>query len=181
MNVMNVMRDATRSRCRCRPQAGGRDSAVRNLRAGSVTVAGLAVAACLLVITASGGEATRFVPVEVFLDSPEPVAAWQFELADRNASMTVVGVENGDSDAFQRAPYYDREAVQRGDADRIVVADYSLAEESRLPSGRIRIATVHLMLGAQADFELKLVAATTTDGRPIDAAVSLQMTQTRER
>ena len=146
------------------------------------TIVGLAIAVCsLLAVAAIPGEAPRFVPVEVYLDSPEPVAAWQFELADRNASMKVVGVENGDSDAFGRAPYYDGDAVRRGDAERIVVADYSLAEESRLPSGRIRVATVHVMLEAEADFEIKLVAAATQDGRPIDASISLQTQQTRER
>ncbi|MDE0178454.1 MAG: hypothetical protein OXP36_07625 [Gammaproteobacteria bacterium] len=139
------------------------------------------VAAGLFAVAALGEAKARFVPVEVFLDSPQPVAAWQFELKDRNASMKVVGVENGGSDVFQRAPYYDREAVTRGDAGRIVVADYSLADESELPSGRVRVATLHLMLDGNADFDLNLIAATTADGRPIETAtVSLQETQTRE-
>ncbi len=139
------------------------------------------VAAGLFTVAALGEAEARFVPVEVFVDSPQRVAAWQFELKDRNASMKVVGVENGGSDVFQRAPYYDREAVTRGEARRIVVADYSLAEESELPTGRIRVATLHLMLDGDADFELNLVTATTADGRPIEAAtVSLQETQTRE-
>jgi len=139
------------------------------------------VAAGLFAVAALAGAKARFVPVEVFLDSPQPVAAWQFELKDRNASMKVVGVENGGSDVFQRAPYYDREAVTRGDAGRIVVADYSLADESELPSGRVRVATLHLMLDGNADFDLNLIAATTADGRPIETAtVSLQETQTRE-
>ena len=138
------------------------------------------LATAFLALAAVGETKPRFVPVDVFLDSPEPVAAWQFELKDRNASMKVVGVENGGSEMFRPAPYYDREAVAKGDADRIVVADYSLAEESKLPSGRVRVATVHLMLDGEADFELNLVTANTADGRPIDeATVSLQETQTR--
>ena len=141
----------------------------------------LPLVAGLFAVAALGEPKTRFMPVEVFLDSPEPVAAWQFELKDRNASMKVVGVENGGSEVFQRAPYYDREAVTRGDARRIVVADYSLAEESELPSGRVRVATLHLMLDDDPDFELNLVTANTADGLPIDAAtVSLQEVQTRE-
>ncbi|MYE13704.1 MAG: hypothetical protein F4X99_19020 [Gammaproteobacteria bacterium] len=36
--------------------------------------------------------APRFVPVEVYLESSEPVAAWQFELADRAGAMKVVGI-----------------------------------------------------------------------------------------
>ena len=60
--------------------------------------------AALFAVSALGEAEARFMPVEVFLDTPEPVAAWQFELKDRNASMKVVGVENGGSDVFQPAP-----------------------------------------------------------------------------
>ena len=155
---------------------------MKNTRALGLLAAGLFTLATLATFAATGGTQVRFVPVAVFLDSPEPVAAWQFELKDRNASMKVVGVENGGSDAFQRAPYYDKKAVTRGDADRIVVADYSLAEASELPSGRVRVATVHLMLDGEADYELNLVTANAADGRPIEkATVSLHETQARER
>lgn len=118
-------------------------------------------------------EAPRFVPVDIYLDSPTPVAAWQFELADRNGGIKVVGVENGESPAFERAPYYDREATQTGAVERIVIADYTLADVAELPTGRTRIATVHAMVTGVADFDLKLVTATTTDGRPIEASISL--------
>ena len=151
---------------------------MNNTRALGLIAAGLLTFAAF---AATGAPQVRFVPVAVFLDSPEPVAAWQFELKDRNASMKVVGVENGDSDAFQRAPYYDKKAVTRGDADRIVVADYSLAETSELPSGRVHVATVHLMLEGDANYELNLVSANAADGRPIEkATVSLQETQARQ-
>jgi len=117
----------------------------------------------------------RFAAVDVYLDSAEPVAAWQFELDDRAGVMKVVGVEQGDSPAYARAPYYDREAVRLGDADRIIVADYSLANAVELPSGRVRVATVHLMLNSDddADFSLFLVTATTYDGVVTDARISL--------
>lgn len=117
----------------------------------------------------------RFAAVDIFLDSPEPVAAWQFELADRHGTMKVVGVEQGESPAFERVPYYDREAVRRGTADRIIVADYSLADAGELPTGRSRIATIHLMLSGDrdADFNLQLVTATTYDGEAMDARISL--------
>ena len=100
------------------------------------------------------------------------MAAWQFELRDRNGAMKVVGVENGGHPAFPRAPYYDREAVARGGAARIVVADYSLAEESLLPVGRVHLATLHLMLEGEPDFELRLITATTPAGSAIDASIS---------
>ncbi len=119
---------------------------------------------------------TRFTTVEIYLDSSEPVAAWQFELNERNGVMKVVGVENGDSEAFDRAPYYDREAVQLGTADRIIVADYSLADKDLLPSGRVRVATVHLMLSSQnePDFDVQLITANTHDGQVIDASIGLE-------
>ena len=123
----------------------------------------------------------RFVPLEVHLDSPEPVAAWQFELEDRNAASTVVGIENGGHPAFQPAPYHDREAVARGSASRIVVADYSLAGGDLLPVGRFRLATLHLMLRGEPDFELRLVKATTPEGRAIHASIFLAEPNPEER
>ena len=136
----------------------------------------LFVAAFLILLTgfvcADSRSSTRFASLDIYLDSPATVAAWQFELKDRNGAMKVVGVENGGHPAFQRAPYYDREPVAGGNADRIVVADYSLADESTLPSGRVRLATLHLMLEGEPDFELRLIVATTRQGRVIDAKIS---------
>ena len=142
------------------------------------------LAACCLVPTAAGadsGGSPRFVPVEIHLDSPQPVAAWQFELRDRNGAMKVVGIERGGIPAFPDAPYYDREAVAAGGADRIIVADYTLADASRLPRGRMRLAILHLMLEGDADFELRLVTATRSDGQAIDASIALQIPEERAR
>jgi hypothetical protein len=133
---------------------------------------------CLLAIVLSPAalaQDVRFAAVDIYLDTAEPVAAWQFELADRSGTMKVVGVEQGESPAFERVPYYDREAVRRGQADRIIVADYSLADAGKLPQGKSRIATIHLMLSGEsdADFNLQLVTATTYDGEAMDARISL--------
>ena len=122
---------------------------------------------------ADGTSGPRFVALDIHLDSPATLAAWQFELKDRNGAMTVVGVENGGHAAFPSAPYYDRDAVARGGAARIVVADYSLAEMSLLPIGRVRLATLHLMLEGKPDYELRLITATTPAGDAIDASISL--------
>lgn len=117
-------------------------------------------------------DSQRFAAVDVYLETDEPVAAWQFEFSGRN--VRIVGVENGESDAFGGAPYYDRDAVQLGTADRIVVADFSLAEPGELPSGRIRIATLHLVLGdSDPEFDLDLVTAVTRDGATIEASIGL--------
>ena len=142
------------------------------------------LAAYWLVPAAAGadsGNTPRFVPVDIHLDSPQPVAAWQFELGDRNGAMKVVGIERGAIPAFPDTPYYDREAVAAGDADRIIVADYTLADESRLPRGRMHLATLHLMLEGDAEFELRMVTATTSDGQAIDASIALQIPEERTR
>ncbi len=130
--------------------------------------------AVLMLLIAAGTSATpRFEALEVWIHSEQPVAAWQFELRDANGHTTIVGVENGDSEAFGDAPYYDRDAVASGDAERIVVADFSLEDD--LPSGYFRLATVHVMVdGGEPDFELTLVTATDRDGRRIDASISVR-------
>lgn len=126
---------------------------------------------------------SRFVAIDIFLESAEPVAAWQFEFGNPEGPMKIVGVESGESPAFGDAPYYDRETVRRGAADRIIVADFSLAEKSRLPSGRFRIATLHLMLDDVdvPSFDLDLVTAVTQDGRPVDAMLSFESGERQER
>ena len=122
----------------------------------------------------------RFAALDIHLESPEPVAAWQFELSEAAGRMRVVGVENGDGPAFAKAPYYDRKAVNDGRADRIIVADFTLRPAAELPAGKVRIATVHVRLtgGAEPDYVLRLVTAGDARGEPIPASVHLT-TQSR--
>ena len=119
------------------------------------------------------GTGTRFTVLEIYLETAEPLAAWQFELREASGTMRVVGVENGESDAFGEAPYYDLAAVSGGAAHRIVVADYSLQPATELPTGRSRVATVHVRLEGSADPEyvLNLMAAGGADGEPIQATI----------
>lgn len=129
----------------------------------------------LLAMPVHAADSIEFRSVDIFLDSNEPVAAWQFRLSDKNSMMKIVGVENGESEVFPDAPYYDRDAVAEGSADRIIVADYSLADEHQLPTGRVRIATLHIMLSGpgKPEFDLQLVTATTWNGDVIDAVISV--------
>ena len=137
--------------------------------------AGLLTAACPSSLDVHAGE-TRFEAVAIYLESDEPVAAWQFELSEASGRMRVVGVENGDSAAFDGAPYYDLQAVNEGEADRIVVADYSLRPAEELPTGRSRIATVHVQLqgSAEPEYALSLMAAGGEDGEPVAASIELE-------
>src|SRR5690606_4336541 len=83
-------------------------------RIGACAVLGLS-----LIATAGSQDVdrTRFGFVDVYVVSREPLAAWQFELSERDGRMQVVGIEGGDNQVFADAPYYDREAVDGGAAD----------------------------------------------------------------
>ena len=119
----------------------------------------------------------RFAAVDVHLESAKPVAAWQFELSEAGGRMRVVGVENGDSPAFAKAPYFDRTAVSDGRADRIIVADFTLRPPAELPVGKVRIATVHVRITGDSDPEyvLRLVTAGNAMGKPVPASVHLNV------
>jgi len=92
----------------------------------AVVIVAIAALAASFGLLAQQQAAARFAVVDVYVDSTAPLAAWQFELRERHGEMQVVGVENGDSRAYTQAPYYDRAVVDRGAADRIIVASFSL-------------------------------------------------------
>ena len=140
----------------------------------------LHVIAVLLLLAASPALAdspVRFTSVDVYIDAAEPMAAWQLEFSATTGAMQVVGVENGESTAFDGAPYYDREAVENGRADRIVVADYSLVDQDELPSGRVRVTTLHLMLSGDEvpEFNTRLIVASSYQGKRINAEISFEI------
>jgi hypothetical protein len=145
-----------------------------------LAVAGIGVRLALAQ-PAAEAVAARFAAIDVYVESPEPLAAWQFELTEASGAMAVVGVENGESAAFAGTPHYDRDAVAAGRAERIIVADFSLADSAALPTGRTRVATVHVRLaGTRApDFELRLVAAGNSAGEAIRAAAVLELQEGR--
>jgi len=146
----------------------------------------LHVIATLLLLAASSVMAdspVRFTAVDVYIDVAEPMAAWQLEFSAVSGVMQIVGVENGESKAFDGAPYYDREAVESGRADRIVVADYSLVDQDELPSGRVRVTTLHLMLsGDEApEFDTRLIVASSYQGNRLDAEISIEVSAGSEQ
>ena len=145
-----------------------------------IAVASLAVLGAVAALSlAAQPEVGRFTTVDVFVVSDTPVAAWQVELAERGGAMQIVGIERGDDSTFRDPPYYDRVAMTRSSTDRIMLASFSLSDAAQLQRGKVRVARVHVrMTGTpEPDYEARLVAAGTADGRPIDAQISLE-TQT---
>ena len=137
-----------------------------------------AAIACLILAGTGASVAAdvRFEAVEIYVDSGSaPLAAWQVELTEANGRMKVAGIENGEDAAFAEPPHYDRDAVEAGEADRVMVAAYSLSLESALPRGRTRVTTVHVQIAGAGEphFQVRLVAAGDAQGHPIAAQASL--------
>ena len=113
----------------------------------------------------------RFAPVHVYLDSGgKPLAAYQFELK-AHGQIKIVGVEGGEHPAFKEAPYYDPAALMN---DRIIIAAFNTGAD--LPTGRTRIATIHLQIlgDAEPKYELNLVTAADANGQNLPAAIDLE-------
>jgi hypothetical protein len=135
----------------------------------------------------------RFEAIDVFIDAGAlPLAAWQVEFiappgdgGGGGGEVVIVGIEGGGHGAFPGAPYYDPEAMRH---ERAIIADFSLDDAAALPSGRVRIATIHVMIedapgnapgeGDSAPsprFEARVRAAADAQGAAIEgAAVTLQ-------
>ena len=137
-----------------------------------------AAIACLTLLAAGASVAAdlRFAAVEIYVDSgAAPLAAWQVELTEADGRMRVAGIENGEAAAFAEPPRYDLDAVEAGEADRVIVAAYSLSPEGALPRGRTRVTTVHVQIAGAGEphFQVRLVAAGDAQGHPIAAQASL--------
>jgi len=122
----------------------------------------------------------KFLALEVWVDPKgQPLAAYQVRFgsgADAPNRTIVVGVESGQGGVFGvTPPYYDRTAVDNGEAEGVVLAMMTTAPVSALPSAKSRVATIHLMVlgGANPSFDIRLDTAATADGKWIPAEVSL--------
>lgn len=120
--------------------------------------------------------AVRFRAVEVFVDSGDrSLAAYQFEVKAKSGHVLLVGLEGGEHAAFRAEPYYDKTALQGGDAagDRIVVAAFNTGDD--LPHGKTRVARLHVQITGDIDptFETQLQAAADGEGATIPATVTL--------
>ena len=116
--------------------------------------------------------ASRFAAVDVFIDPKgQPLAAYQVEIAAEPGRVALVGVESGDAGPYaKRPPYYDPAALA---GSRIILGDYSL--DPAAPKTRTRVARLMLEIrgDAQPQYVTRLMTATTPDGKPIAAEVTL--------
>ncbi len=114
-----------------------------------------------------------FEAIDVVVDAgAEPLGAYQVEI--RASGAKLVGVEGGDG-VYAAAPYYDPAALHEGGAgERIVLAAFSTAEQ--LPSGRVRVARLHVQADGEAKYRVNVMAAGAADGRRIKAAASVEPT-----
>jgi hypothetical protein len=113
-----------------------------------------------------------FDVVHVYLDVADAaLAAYQIDVGAATGEVTVVGVEGGEHPEFATPPYYDDKAIQN---ERVVIGAFSTADAGTLPTGRVRVATIHVQLkGEDVTFESDLQVVATVGGKSIEAEVSL--------
>lgn len=112
-----------------------------------------------------------FAAIDVFVDSgTKPLAAYQFELASQTEGVEIVGIEGGSHAAFSNPPYYDPRAMKN---NRVILAAYHTGKD--LPSGRSRVARVHVQVRGPGSHEYRtaLTASATLDGEHIPAEISI--------
>jgi hypothetical protein len=114
----------------------------------------------------------RFETRDVIVDAGStPLAAWQVEIVDASGRSKLVGLEGGEHAAFAEPAFYDAKALI---TERVVLAAFQT--QRALPVGRTRVARLHLEIqGSEAPrFEVRLVAAATFDGKPIQASALIE-------
>ncbi len=117
-----------------------------------------------------------FAAYDVFVDAgTHRLGAFQFAWQVPLGQASIVGVEGGDG-VFQPAPYYDPAALQQ---HRIVVAGFALADD--LPTGRTRVARLHLHLtgGAEPQCTAELSACADGAGAELPANLTWQKVENK--
>jgi len=117
---------------------------------------------------------TRFCAVDIFIDSGStPLAAYQFRFAVTNDTARIVGIEGGQHAAFRQPPFYDPKAIQN---DVAIVAAFSTAPSAELPTGKTRVATIHLRISetSRPQFDLKLQTVADAQGNKIASVASFE-------
>jgi len=118
------------------------------------------------------GETLRFDAVHVFIDTgTTALAAYQLSLRATTGNVRIVGIEGSDHHAFANPPYYDPIAIQ---GDRVIIGAFSTADVDLLPTGRMRIATIHVQItGGKAEYDAQLTVSAGVDGLAIPGRLTL--------
>jgi hypothetical protein len=112
--------------------------------------------------------------VDIYVDAKDkPLAAYQLEFSITNGNARIVGIEGGEHRAFAEPPFYDPKAMQH---ERVIIAAFSTNAAGELPSGRTRVATIHLQSrgAAEPEFALKLHVAADSAGNRIPAEATVE-------
>jgi len=118
----------------------------------------------------------RFAFVDIYIETTQPLAAYQLQIAPQRGRFYISGVEGGEHERFARPPYYDRDAIDAGRADRVILAAFTTAEAAKLPTGKVRVARVHLFIegGEAVRYAGKLTVAAGAAGKPIEARLIIE-------
>ena len=115
-----------------------------------------------------------FCAVDIFVDSgSSPLAAYQIKFAVTNGSAKIVGIEGGEHPAFKQPPFYDPKAIQ---GEVAIIASFNTAPGAELPTGKTRVATIHLQTvgNVAPQCEVNLQTAANSQGTKISLTVSLE-------
>ena len=121
----------------------------------------------------AGAPAVRFSFLDVYLDvGAKPLAAYHVELTPTGGDVVLTGLEGGEHAAFGDAPYYDPAALHQAKS-RVIVAAFNTGAD--LPHGKTRVARLHLQVTGPAEpaWATKLQVAASSDGKPIDAKITV--------
>ncbi len=121
----------------------------------------------------------HFHAVDIFVDSTnKPLAAYQVEFT-ASTGAKIVGIEGGEHAAFKEAPFYDPKAIQH---ERVIIGAFSTAAADKLPTGKTRVATIHLQItGEQTPrYEVQIKAAATVGGKKISVHATAEEKQRNE-
>jgi hypothetical protein len=125
-------------------------------------------------VAVANDDSSRFLVVDVQVNSgAEPLAAYQLEVSSTNGAVKIVGIEGGEHPAFRQPPYYDPAAMQQ---DHVILGAFNTAAAGQLPSGTVRVASIHVMAvgNVNPSFSARVETAATLDGRPIPVQISIK-------
>jgi len=126
----------------------------------------LAILFCALTAPLFAQQATEeagvhFRTVDVYVDSGNtPLAAYQLKFSVTNSVVKIVVIEGGEHRAFREPPFYDPKAMQE---ERVVIAAFSTETLENLPTGKTRVATIHLQTTGTERLGIQLELQTAAD------------------